>query len=716
MKKVLFPILAVVLALSLALPMAATPAAPAAANTTVEPVILYGTELGGTADTIYVIDVANGTATPVFSPNFDSHRNYVNGNAFDVENHRLYYASSAKKLYFYDFDDNAQIYAGSMSALAACAAFYDGKYYYIVQGTDDLRAISLNPADGKVASDTAIWTNFTGGARSFAFGDIAITAEGMLYGSTPTPAEFFSIDLTTPTYTQISTTGAVGLQLAYGCDDVLYGHKAGGDAAGEFYVVDPSDGSIGDAITTLNKFTDLASGPCLSIDLTKTGPKYAHEGDIITYTYDVHNDGDVPLENVSVTDDKAGSADPVMDNGYNVGDDDEDGLLDFCETWQFTADYEVLTPQIPDVENEATATAEYYGSEVSDTDTHIVDILHPAIEVIKTGPEHDAYFNGSVVPYSYVVTNTGDCDLFDVTLVDDNATPGDDTDDVEVVIGDLPYEGEPGTVTLDFELICPEDNYTYSLRSNVATAEGTDALELTVSDCDCWTVIIFQWQPRTIGYWGNWENHYTNDQMDELFGCLRGGDDPEWRDFLDDMEIIDGNDVHDFLLSPPPKGKMSIEKAQSLAGKQLLAAMLNVCAYKRWVGGFPWASADVGMDLEAIVYPCGLTVKQIIDHAAGGLLVMNADDIPHVLDGKNLLDMMNNAESNNYEMFVDPDFDHDVCLLTGNWDYVGVLDTVEYPHDMTIDTQGMDGSFSGTGTNSDTWTVTGTVSDSTMFV
>jgi len=50
------------------------------------------------------------------------------------------------------------------------------------------------------------------------------------------------------------------------------------------------------------------------------------------------------------------------------------------------------------------------------------------------------------------------------------------------------------------------------------------------------------------------------------------------------------------------------------------------------------------------------------------------------------------------------------CDLTGDWDYVGVLGTVEYPHDMTIDTQGVDGSLSGTGTNSDTWTLAGTVS------
>jgi len=51
--------------------------------------------------------------------------------------------------------------------------------------------------------------------------------------------------------------------------------------------------------------------------------------------------------------------------------------------------------------------------------------------------------------------------------------------------------------------------------------------------------------------------------------------------------------------------------------------------------------------------------------------------------------------------------------VTGIWaldfDYLGTI----YSHDMTIDTQ-TDGSFSGTGTNSDTWAVTGTVSDDTL--
>jgi hypothetical protein len=51
--------------------------------------------------------------------------------------------------------------------------------------------------------------------------------------------------------------------------------------------------------------------------------------------------------------------------------------------------------------------------------------------------------------------------------------------------------------------------------------------------------------------------------------------------------------------------------------------------------------------------------------------------------------------------------------VTGSWalefDYLGV----KYNHNMLITTQ-TDGSFSGTGTNSDTWTVLGTVSDDTM--
>jgi len=664
-KKVLFPILALVLALGLAIPMTA---APAAANATVEPVIVYGTELGGTLDTIYVIDVANGTETSVFSPNFDSHVNYVNGNAFDVENHRLYYSSSAKKLYFYDFDLGTQTLAGSMNGLAACAEFYDGKYYYIVQSTDDLRAISLD-GDGKVDSDDPVWLNFTAGAKSFAFGDIVITADGILYGSSVTPAEFFSIDLDPLTYTTISNEDAVGLQLAYGCDGVLYGHKAGGDAAGDFYVVDPSDGSIGDAIYTLNTFTDLASGPCLSLELTKSGPECAHEGDIITYNYSVHNDGDVPLTALTVVDSLGISVNHVTDSTYNVGDTNHDWVFDPCETWNFTASYHVPTPQVPDVENEATATAEYYGSEVSDTDTWSVDIFHPSIEVTKSGPE-GGWFQSVEAEYDYDVHNSGDCSLTSVSVTDDLAgtatyVSGDDGNDMLDPCEHWYYEA---SALLECE--CE----TITCFTNKATAEGTDTQAMTVTDSACWTVLVFQWQPRTIGYWGNWDNHYTGVQFEALLETAVANS-PNIEALEAGNWYGEGN-VHDFLLGKPPFKKKEVgggAYARFTMEKQFLATWLNVKSYMDWINdsyivGFT-GSPDAAMDPNATVFLSGdaatlfgatPTVMDILTTIEGEKGGWGKDDFQTAYG---VLVEMNEAESNGYEMFIPPWFDPEACPL-----------------------------------------------------
>jgi len=453
----------------------------------------------------------------------------------------------------------------------------------------------------------------------------------------------------------------------------------------------------------------------------------------------VHNDGDVPLENVSVTDDKAGSA------TYVTGDD-TNGLLDPGETWQFTADYEVLTPQIPDVENEATATAEYYGSEVSDTDTHIVDILHPALEVIKTGPEHDAYFNGSVVPYSYKVTNTGDCDLFDVSLVDDNATPGDTSDDVIITLSGLTdldadtyaddlAEGAYATGRADFELVCPEDNYTYSLRSNVATATGVDAIGGEATDCDCWTVISFHWQPRTICYRGNWDNHYSSDDFKALFDkVLVDSINLRTYQINGDNALVEYDDVHDFLLGKPPKFKGDPEgKQQFHMEKQFLATQLNVRCYKWWVhDGYPYATPDAGMPPEAIIY---LTADCMPDGAVD-LFDEETMSVINFINGieeekdewgaeefgvaYEVLDIMNNAENNHYCAFVHPDFDSEMCLLTGDWEleYWFTGDGFAAGHNMSIVEQDVDGSFSGTGYSTTgpawTWNVTGTATDSNV--
>ena len=67
--------------------------------------------------------------------------------------------------------------------LAGCAEFFEGAYYYIENRTDDVRVVILDAA-GNVMSDDALWEGFTGDPNlNFRFGDIAIDADGILYGN-----------------------------------------------------------------------------------------------------------------------------------------------------------------------------------------------------------------------------------------------------------------------------------------------------------------------------------------------------------------------------------------------------------------------------------------------------------------------------------------------------------------------------------------------------
>lgn len=240
--------------------------------------VVYGTERGpgGTIDNygdIYEIDLDSGTATYLFRPNLNlGQRNYPNGNAFDTVNNRLYYSSNDSEstpsdLYFYDFA-SSQTFTGTLDGVSAGASFYNGKYYYIANGTDDLMEVALY-AGGTIASETKI-ADITGNAKGWGFGDIVIRSDGVLFGSPG--GEFFKFDLNTLTYTSISTTGAVGMQLAFGSNGVLYGHSAG---TGEFFTIDPTDGtttSIGYVTgSATGQFTDLASGPLPSVWETAWG-------------------------------------------------------------------------------------------------------------------------------------------------------------------------------------------------------------------------------------------------------------------------------------------------------------------------------------------------------------------------------------------------------------------------------------------------------------
>jgi uncharacterized repeat protein (TIGR01451 family) len=223
--------------------------------------------------------------------------------------------------------------------------------------------------------------------------------------------------------------------------------------------------------------TDTAScssnvlGP--DIQIVKDGPALAHVGDTVTYSFTVTNTGEVPLFDVTITDDRC---DPGTLSDF-TGDTNDNGILGLEEVWHATCTHVVEKSDEDPVPNTAVVDAtDREGNPTSDDDSHLVDIIHPAIEVVKSVTPQDGQ-PGDDVTYSYEVTNTGDTTLFDVSVDDDKLGH----------IGDI-ASLEPGeSVTLTKATTLP--NVAGDL-TNVVVADGADELGKHVSDDDSVTVTV----------------------------------------------------------------------------------------------------------------------------------------------------------------------------------------------------------------------------------
>lgn len=232
------------------------------------------------------------------------------------------------------------------------------------------------------------------------------------------------------------------------------------------------------------------------INVVKSGPTQAHEGDTVTYTFEVTNPGNVPFPDVQVEDTIAGTA------TYVSGDANDDGYLDPGETWLYTADYVIPADQVDDVYNVVEACGSYgyfddyrfveQESEgyrtVCDDDDHTLDVLHPSVMVEKDGPANALL--GSTGTYTFTVTNTGDIALELTKVLDTIAGVGvyqsGDTNDDGML--DL---AETWVYTATYKFTQLGDVV------NTVTVCGTDPLQMEVCDDDDHTTIVYQ--PQVLG-------------------------------------------------------------------------------------------------------------------------------------------------------------------------------------------------------------------------
>ncbi|GAB3752765.1 hypothetical protein GCM10027591_00800 [Zhihengliuella somnathii] len=229
----------------------------------------------------------------------------------------------------------------------------------------------------------------------------------------------------------------------------------------------------------------VASSP--AIDLVKTGGLAAGAtgvaGDTVEYAFTATNTGNVPLTDVTISDELEG----ISVIGYGEWPN-EAGVLAPGESVSATATY-VLTQADVDagtVHNAATVTGNPpAGDPVQDTDEHDVPVASdPAISLVKTGDLADGETGaaGDTIEYSFTATNTGNVTLTDVTISDELEGLS------EVVYGDWPGTVgvlAPGEkVTASATYVVTQSDVNAGEVVNTASTVGTPPTGEGVRDTD----------------------------------------------------------------------------------------------------------------------------------------------------------------------------------------------------------------------------------------
>ncbi|MCO6417883.1 hypothetical protein JYK14_17185, partial [Siccirubricoccus sp. KC 17139] len=245
----------------------------------------------------------------------------------------------------------------------------------------------------------------------------------------------------------------------------------------------------GQSNTTLDAgLIQTVANPCPSLCINKvtngsdSGTILA--GSAVTWTYTVKNTGNVALTDVLVEDNKEGVITHVTgDNG--------NGILDAGETWTFT---ETGIAGAGTYSNTATVTGKYtdaYGSKtVSDRDSSSYFGAAPKVDVEKyvsvdggrtwydadTGPGPLAT-EGVAVKFKFVVTNTGNVTLNNITLSDDQLDLNGRSSGTAIKIASLDAYSSS---------FCGDNDSSYTLIVNGSWQAGqhTDTATVTVTYTD----------------------------------------------------------------------------------------------------------------------------------------------------------------------------------------------------------------------------------------
>lgn len=178
---------------------------------------VYGINDAANGGGIYRINMLTGQSSLVTATSGGQ----PNGLASDLAGGNLYWGAGSgnRTLRRYSIAGNTTtVLTGSLAKNTASGAWYNGSYYYVAEGTRELRRVNIT---GNAITGESVLLNPS--ESGWGFGDIDITADGKVYGST-TNNVFWQADLgnLAAGYTILSTTHGDRLQLGF-FGSTLYG-------------------------------------------------------------------------------------------------------------------------------------------------------------------------------------------------------------------------------------------------------------------------------------------------------------------------------------------------------------------------------------------------------------------------------------------------------------------------------------------------------------
>jgi len=231
---------------------------------------------------------------------------------------------------------------------------------------------------------------------------------------------------------------------------------------------DPLDNDVtGSDSTAVNVIS-----PAIEVAVTPNQTT-VYSGQVVTYTYQITNTGDITLTAVTVVDDNGtpgdGGDDLIVCAGITLAAEATTSCSCSATRTQTTISIVTVTGKDP------------LDNDVTGSDSTAVNVISPAIEVAVT-PSQTTIHSGEVVTYTYQITNTGDITLTNVTVVDDNGTPGKSDDDV-AVCADM-------TLTAGARQNCSRSMTLIQDTTSTATVTAQYPLGNDVTDSDSVTVEV----------------------------------------------------------------------------------------------------------------------------------------------------------------------------------------------------------------------------------